>query len=153
MKRSMVYFGVASLALMTAVAAWVVVPTIRTKYVEKEPLRVTVSSLQAPNSKISFEHYLVKIENISTKTIRGFSLGHTCHCWSWDRDNNPYPLGISYTNPSPERQLLRPGDVYEMPLSADLGLQPMVWVDLAHFERGENWGMNLSRKDGYVRGY
>ena len=153
MKRSLVYLGVTSLALCTAVAAWMVVSKIRTRHLEKEPLRITVSSLQAANSKIQFDHYLIQLENVSMKTIRGFSLGHTCRCRSWDSDDNPYPYGISYTNPLPERQLLRPGDVHEMPLAADPGFQPRVWVDLVHFERGGNWGTNLSHKDGYVRGY
>lgn len=154
MKRSLVYLGVASLVLITAVAAWVVVSKIRTRQEQKEPLRITVSSVQPANSKIPFDHYLVQLENISPKTIRGFSLGHTCRCWSWDSDDKPYPYGISYTNPLPERQLLRPGDVHEMALTADdPGFLPTVWVDLVHFEHGGNWGTNLSHKDGYVRGY
>ena len=153
MKRSLVYLGVASLVLFTAVGAWMVVSKIRARHSQKEPVRITVSSVQPANSKIPFDHYLVQLENVSPKTIRGFSLGHTCRCRGWDSDDNPYPYGINYTNPLPERQLLRPGDVHEMPLSADPGLQPTVWVDLAHFEQGGNWGTNLSHKDGYVRGY
>src|SRR5687768_17688812 len=104
MKRSLVYIGVVSLALFTVVGAWMVVSKIRTRNAQKEPLRITVSSVQPANPKIPFDHYLVQLENVSTKTIRGFSLGHTCRCRGWDSDDKPYPYGINYTNPHPERQ-------------------------------------------------
>jgi hypothetical protein len=153
MKRLLIYFGAGSLALVLAVVAWAVFSKIRARRLTTEPLRVTVSSLQPTNLNIAFDHYIVRVENISTKTIRGFSLGHTCRCRSWDSDNNPYPPGVTFTNPSPERQVLRPGDTVEMPLAADHGPQPTVWVDFVHFANDGNWGANRSRKDGYVRGY
>ena len=153
MKRLLIYFGAGGLALAFAVVAWTLVSTIRARRVTTEPLRVTVSSLQPNNAKVPFDHYVVLVENVSTKTIRGFSLGQTCQCRSWDSNDNPYPPGITFTNPSPERQVLRPGDTFEMPLAADIGSQPTVWVDFVHFENDGNWGANQSRKDGYVRGY
>jgi hypothetical protein len=153
MKRSLTYLGVGGSVLLLGVFAWAVISKIRARHVTNDPLRVTVSSIQTANANVAFDHYMVRIENVGTKTIRGFSLGHTCRCRGWDSQDNPYPTGINYTNPSPERQLLRPGDVHEMTLSADLGLDPSVWVDFVHFANDGNWGMNLSHKDGYVRGY
>lgn len=153
MKRSLIYLGAGSFALLLGVFAWVVVSTIRAKHVTTEPLRVTVSSIQPADSNVAFDHYTVRLENVSTKTIQGFSLGHICRCRSWDSDDNPYPPGITFTNPSPERQLLRPGDIQEMPILADIGSQQTVWVDFVHFANDGNWGANLSHKDGYVRGY
>ena len=153
MKRLTAYFGVAILTFGIGVLAQSVNPLKWLQQEPTEPLRVTVSpNKRPPNSKVSFEHYLVTVENVSGKTVRGYSLGRTCNCRSWDRDDNPLPLGISYTNPLPERQTLRPGESQEMPFDvSSKDSVPMVWVDLVHFAGGANWGPNVSHTDGYVR--
>jgi hypothetical protein len=152
MKRLVIYLGVSSLACFLGIVTSTVVSQISSVHSTNEPLRVTLLPLQPADCNSLFAHYTVRLENVSTKTIRGFSLGHTCDCLSWDSQDNPYPPGINFTNPSPEREILRPGDVQEMPLP-DLGFRPGVWVDLVHFEGGDNWGPNRSHKEGYVRGY
>jgi hypothetical protein len=116
----------------------------------RAPLQVTLSK---PNS---VGYRTLKITNVSDQIVRGYSLGHTCNCRSWDSDDRFYPDGISFTNPIPERQLLLPGESQELvwPVSVadnspQEGLQ--VWVDLVHFKNGTNWGPNRSHKEGYVR--
>lgn len=153
MKRLLIYFGAAGLVMGVAFFACTVAPKIRARPLIDEPLRVTVGSFQPANSNVAFDHYVVRVENVGTKPIRGFSLGQTCRCQSWDRDNNPYPHGISYTNPLPEWQVLQPGDTLYWPFSSDDGSPPNVWVDLVHFANDGNWGPNRSRTDAYVRGY
>ena len=154
MNRLLIRFGVGILAFVVGVTSWAVVSKWQRARTANEPLRITVSSIQRANSKVDFDHYMVRLENVSTKTIRGFSLGSTCLCRSWDGEGKPLPHGITFTNPSPERQVLQPGGVLEMPFSIDLGADPTVWVDLVHFENEEsNWGPNRSRTEGYVRTY
>ena len=133
-----------------------VLPIASIKQEPKEPLRVTVSPERWPgDSKASFPHYIVTVQNVSGRTVRGYSLGHTCNCRSWDSDNHLYPEGVSFTNPVPEHQVLRPGETQEMPFDLDgplaNGSRPRVWADLVHFEKGSNWGPNQSHKEGYVR--
>ena len=156
MKRLPAYVGVAILTFGIGVFARSVDPLKWLQPEPTEPLRVTISPNKLPaNSKVSFEYYLVTIENVSGKTVRGYSLGHACECRGWDSDDNPYPPDINYMNPSPERQTLRPGESQVMPFPADLlssrGSKPTVWVDLVHFQGGANWGPNASHKEGYVR--
>ena len=152
-KRSLIYLGITGGVLLIGVCAWTVVSKIRGRHSSNEPLRITVSSIRPATANVPFDHYVVRLENVSPKTIRGFSLGHTCRCRGWDSQDNPYPAGVNYTNPLPERQVLQPGDVHEMPMAADIGTNPNVWVDFVHFANDGNWGRNLSHKDGYVRGY
>jgi hypothetical protein len=156
LSRIILYFSVALLTFVIGVSTWFANPLGWIKHESRGPLRVTISPhLQPASSRVSFEHYIVTIKNVSGKTVRGYSLGHTCDCRSWDNDGNPYPPGINFTNPIPERQVLRPGESQEMPL-ARTGLptnesEPRVWADLVHFEHGPNWGPNQSHKEGYVR--
>ena len=118
-----------------------------------EPLRVTLTptSLQA-SAKVPFDHYLVTIENVSSKTVHGYSLGHTCSCRAFGT-YGPYPEGLEFSNPSPEMQKLEPGASQTILTVANVPTdQFKVWVDLVHFTDGTNWGPNQGRTEGYVRG-
>jgi hypothetical protein len=85
------------------------------------------------------------------KTIRGYSLGFSCDCRSSDSNDVPYLENISFTNPVPNRQILLPGASQEAPLPLGGPSGARVWVDLVHFEHGDNWGPNRGHKEGYVR--
>ena len=97
--------------------------------------------------------YIVTVKNVSRETIRGYSLGFTCNCRSWDSNGNPYPDGINYLNPQPASQVLHPGESQKTFVSFnDLpSTQFRVWVDLVHFDGKGNWGPNDGHKEGYVR--
>ena len=156
MKRLTAYVGVAILTFGIGVLARTVNPRKLIQREPAEPLRVTMSPIKlSANSQVSFDYYIVTVQNVSSKTVRGYALGHTCNCRGWDSDDNPYPMGINYMNPIPERQTLRPGESQEVPIPVDLlssrSSKPMVWVDLVHFAGGVNWGPNASHKEGYVR--
>lgn len=156
MKRLTAYLAVAILTFGIGVLARSVNPLKWLEHDPAEPLRATISPITRPaNSHVSFDYYVVTVKNVSGKTVRGYSLGLTCNCRSWDRDDNPYPPGITYMNPNPERQTLRPGESQEVPVPADelssRESKPRVWVDLVHFDGGANWGPNASHTDGYVR--
>jgi hypothetical protein len=114
------------------------------------PLTVT---LTAERWATNPEFYVVKVKNVSRQTIRGYSLGFTCDCRSWDSDDNPYPNGISFMNPQPASQVLLPGESQDFPMrSVNLPQGEFrVWVDLVHFEGKGNWGPNQGHKEGYVR--
>ena len=119
-----------------------------------EPLLISISSVQKADERVGYEHYLVNIRNVSDKTVRGFSLGRNCDCYSFDEDNRRYPVGITYSNPLPERQILRPGESVDWPIASEDYKrlpQPIFWADLVHFADGTNWGPNRSHKEGYVR--
>jgi hypothetical protein len=117
------------------------------------PLRLTLSKLREPaTANIPVAHYTVKVENVSSKTIQGYSLGRTCNCRG-EGTYGAYPTGITFNNPSPSRQLLQPGQS-QTEIVSDPGpatSRPKVWVDLVHFTDGTNWGPNQSRTEGYVR--
>jgi hypothetical protein len=118
-----------------------------------EPLRVSLSQVKkSASSNVAFDHYIVTVENLTSKTIHGYSLGRTCNCRG-QGTYGPYPEGVTFSNPTPARQLLKPGDsqtqiipAYDLPID-----QVKVWADLVHFTDGTNWGPNQSRTEGYVR--
>lgn len=143
--------GVAILTFAIGTLAWFVNPLRQTPQLEKGPLLVTVTpstvSLPAYHGLVLYD---VTVRNVSDKTIRGYSLGFSCSCRSWDSNDNPYPDGISFLNPSPERQVLRPGESQVINLELR-GPAAEVWPDLVHFEQGGNWGPNRGHKEGYVR--
>src|SRR5436190_5664719 len=64
--------------------------------VSSAPLRVIVSQA---NSTDSPQYRTITIKNVSGRVVRGYSLGHTCNCRSWDSDERSYPEGVSYMNP------------------------------------------------------
>ena len=149
MKRNHIGIGVSVVTLFAGILVSVLSPKVDAR----EPLHVRVSSLQPANSEIPFDHYMVLIKNVSSKIVRGYSLGSTCECQSWDSNGNRHPRGIQFSNPNPDRQHLLPGETQEYPLfSHQSGSKPTVWVDLVHFENDGNWGRNTSRTDGYVGG-
>jgi hypothetical protein len=146
MQRLTISLAVALLTFCCGVLAWVVNPVRLVRSHPSESIRLTVSEMQSANSRIPIDHYKVTVENVSSNTIHGYSLGFTCDCYG------PYPKGISFTYPNPDRQLLKPGEVQTEILPADLPIQQTkVWVDLVHFTDGSNWGPNQSRTEGYVR--
>jgi hypothetical protein len=149
MKRLTIIVSVVVLVLGIGAFIWITHEPV-------EPLSITISEKQPPDSKVPFEHFTVTIKNVSRKTVRGYSLGSTCNCYSWDEDDKRYPLGINFSNPNPERPL-GPGESQQMFFEAEtietIKGRPIVWVDLVHFEHGSNWGPNQSHKDGYVRTY
>jgi hypothetical protein len=146
MQRLTISLAVALLTFCCGVLAWVVNPVRLVRSHPSESIRLTVSEMQSANSRIPIDHYKVTVENVSSNTIHGYSLGFTCDCYG------PYPKGISSTYPNPDRQLLKPGEVQTEILPADLPIQQTkVWVDLVHFTDGSNWGSNQSRTEGYVR--
>ncbi len=118
-----------------------------------EPLRLTLSQeKETASSKIPFDYYILTIENVSSKTIHGYSLGQTCNCRG-QGTYGPYPEGIIFSNPNPSRQVLKPGEsqsqiLFSERLPVD---QLRIWPDLVHFTDGTNWGPNQSRTEGYVR--
>ena len=154
MKRLTAYLGVAILTFGIGVLARSVNPFRAPQHEPAEPLLVMISpTTRFANPQDSFENYIVTIKNVSGKTVRGYMLGFNCNCRGWESDLKPYPLGITYIGPSPDRQTLRPGELQEIPLPFEISSvpKPRVWVDLVHFENGANWGPNRLHKDGYVR--
>lgn len=153
MKRRATLLAVALLTFAFGVLAWFVNPVRLLKHEPAEPLRITLMPLKpAYRSPASADSYLVTVENISTKTIRGYSLGQTCDCQSGGT-YGMYPKGVIFSNPIPERQVLRPGESQTVPVPA-IGLpfeKLKVWADLVHFTDGTNWGPNQGRTEGYVR--
>ena len=153
MKRLTVNLGVALLSFCLGMLIWLANPERLMQAHPSEPLRVTLSrERQSASSKVTFDHYTVTVQNVSSKTIHGYSLGQTCSCLG-QGTYGPYPDGISFSNPNPERQLLKPGD-FQTQVIFDDGLpvdQLRVWADLVHFTDGTNWGPNDSRTEGYVR--
>ena len=117
------------------------------------PLRLTLSKVRiAATPQLPIDHYLLTVKNVSSKTIQGYSLGHTCNCRG-QGTHGQYPDGITFSNPSPSRQVLQPGESQTEVISAH-GIaipQLKVWVDLVHFKDGTNWGPNQSGTEGYVR--
>ena len=118
-----------------------------------EPLRLVMSPDRKPaTADFPVDHYIVTVENVSSRTVQGYSLGRTCECRA-QGTYGPYPEGVSFSNPNPVRQVLGPGEsqteiisAYNLPIE-----QVKVWTDLVHFTDGTNWGPNQSRTEGYVR--
>lgn len=107
---------------------------------------------KSADGNVPFDHYVVAVENVSSKTVHGYSLGHICNCRGHGT-YGPYPEGINFGNPQPAHRLLKPGEsktevrfVGEQPVD-----QPKVWADLVHFTDGTNRGPNQRRTEGYVR--
>lgn len=151
MQRLTLRFAVAFLTFGVGVLLWSANP-LRWLKPLSEPLRLTVSERIAANSNILFDHYAVTIENVSSKTVQGYSVGRTCDCRG-QGTYGPYPEGINFSNPNPGRQRLEPGESQTqiVPGNNQLNDQVKVWVDLVHFKDGTNWGPNESRTEGYVR--
>lgn len=153
MKRLAIFLGVAVLTSGIGLWLWFANPLKSIKPHPSEPVRLAVSKeRKAASSNVPFDHYIVTIENVSSKTIHGYSLGHTCNCRG-QGTYGPYPEGISFSNPNPETQLLEPGESQTQIISGyDLSIDRVsVWADLVHFTEGTNWGPNQSRTEGYVR--
>ena len=148
MKRYAMNVGVAVLTFSIGTVVWLAHPFRHASWTE--PLVVTMTPL--PISTALGEHnYLITVKNVSDRSVRGYSLGHSCSCRGWDSDDQPYPANLNFTNPVPHQQLLAPGESQTIPMSLDSTVTPRVWVDLVHFSHGENWGPNRGHKEGYVR--
>jgi hypothetical protein len=118
-----------------------------------EPLRLTLlQEKKTASSDVAFDHDILTIENVSSKTIHGYSLGRTCNCRG-QGTYGPYPDGIIFSNPNPARQILEPGESQTQFLFRDdLPIDQLkIWPDLVHFTDGTNWGPNQGRTEGYVR--
>jgi len=156
MTRLAIYVVAALFTFAIGVSSWLLNPFERMKPVPNEPLRVSMSLDGRTIDRTTYvSRYIITVQNVSTKTVRGYSLGFTCNCRSWDSWDKPYPWGINFTNPNPQHQVLRPGEAQEVPMVFQglIGseLEPKVWVDLVHFQGEGNWGPNQSHKEGYVR--
>ena len=152
MKRVGINVAVAVLAFSVGLLSWLLNPFGIRVSQSHEPVEITLSkdSDKLPTYLQGFG-YIVKVRNRSDKTIRGFSLGHSCGCRSWDSEGNPYPPSTNFTNPVPAWQELRPGESLDFPMTFDATVAPRVWPDLVHFTDGSNWGPNRGHKEGYVR--
>lgn len=153
MQRLAINLAVALLTFGIGVLLWFAGPLRLIKPQPLEPLHLTLSQeKKTASSNVPFDHYILTIENVSSKTIHGYSLGQTCNCRG-QGTYGPYPEGIIFSNPNPTRQLLKPGEsrtqiLFGEHLPVD---QLKIWPDLVHFTDGTNWGPNQSRTEGYVR--
>jgi hypothetical protein len=152
MKRQLIHVTALVFTFILGVSMFRLAEWSRFSPNDRVPLAVTVYH----SSPAGVSYRTIRIKNVSDKVVRGYSLGHTCNCRSWDSNNVPYPHGISFTNPTPERQRLLPGESqelnWELSTTNDRNVEKLqVWVDLVHFEGGSNWGPNQGRKEGYVR--
>jgi len=147
MKRFSAKIGVAILTFSIGTVIWLVNPLRHTAWTE--PLVVTMTS--HPSTAPGEPQYVVTVKNVSNRSVRGYSLGHSCACRGWDSSEQPYPAHVNFTNPIPDHQFLAPGESQTIPMTLDATVTPRVWVDLVHFEHGENWGPNRGHKEGYVR--
>lgn len=149
MKRFSAHIGVAILTFSIGTVIWLVNPLRHTAWAE--PLVVTVTPHPLSTTTDGEPQYSITVKNVSDRSVRGYSLGHSCACRGWDSNDQPYPRHVNFTNPVPDRQLLAPGESQTIPMTLDASVTPRVWVDLVHFEHGENWGPNRGHKEGYVR--
>jgi len=152
MQRLTINFAIALLTFGIGVLVWFADPSRLIRPQPLEPLRLTLVQEKETSSNAPFDYYVLTIENVSSKTIYGYSLGQTCNCRG-QGTYGPYPEGIIFSNPNPIRQLLRPGEsqtqiLFSEHLPVD---QLKIWPDLVHFTDGTNWGPNQSRTEGYVR--
>jgi hypothetical protein len=152
MRRLLTWAGVSAFIFSTGFSA----ALLTQRVVGQEPpppLQLTVSkSVDAGSRRI----YLVTIKNVSSRTVRGLSLGRHCDQSGRDIDDRPYADNACYTNPLMDSQVLRPGESVQWSLDAPhfatVESKPLVWVDLVHFGPGvPNWGENKGHKDSYVR--
>ena len=151
MRRLAIYIMTAFLTFSVGLSVWFVTSMKWRSPYTNSPLQVKTSpTKESPNLQVQFEHYTVTVKNISTKAIRGYSLGFTSNLYEPDSSVHP---GVSFTNPDPERQLLLPGEAQTFPLYVDIVSHEHieVWADLVHFTDGSNWGPNQSHTEGYVR--
>jgi len=75
MQRSAVHLIVALITFKTGVFVWRLNPLRFRPAEPSEPLRVTFTPTRlTASANVPFEHYLVTVENVSSKTIRGYSL-------------------------------------------------------------------------------
>lgn len=110
MQRLTIGLAVASLTFSLGVLLWFAASWRSIKPEPSEPLLVTFSpEIQKANSKVPYEHYILSVKNVSSKPIRGYSLGHTCNCRAGGT-YGPYPEGINFGHPIPALQLLKPGE-------------------------------------------
>jgi len=147
MKRFSANIGVAILTFSIGTVIWLVNPLRHTAWTE--PLVVTMTP--HPSTAPGEPQYVVTVKNVSNRSVRGYSLGHSCACRGWDSSDQPYPAHVNFTNPIPDHQFLAPGESQTIPMTLDATVTPRVWVDLVHFEHGENRGPNRGHKEGYVR--
>lgn len=153
MQRLTINLAVALLTFGIGVLLWFASSSRLIKPPLSEPLRLTLfQERKSASLNVPFDHYIVTVENVSSKTIHGYSLGHKCNCRG-QGTYGPYPEGISFSNPTPARQLLKPGESQTQILyGEDLPIDQLkVWADLVHFTDGTNWGPNQGRTEGYVR--
>lgn len=153
MQRFAVHLIVALLTFSCGVLVSRFIPIRLIPAEPSEPLRVTLTATRLrPSTNVPFDNYLVTIENVSSKTVHGYSLGKTCRCRAFGT-YGPYPEGLEFLNPNPERQRLEPGASQTLVLgSVNVPVDQLkVWVDLIHFTDGTNWGPNQGRTEGYVR--
>ena len=152
MQRLTLRLAVAFLTFGVGVLLWSANPLKWIQPHSAEPLHLALSERRAASSNIPFDHYIVTIENVSSRSIQGYSLGHTCHCRG-QGTYGPYPEGMTFSNPNPTWQRLEPGESQTRIISGHNQSidQVKVWVDLVHFKDGTNWGPNQSRTEGYVR--
>jgi hypothetical protein len=149
MKRFSANLGVAIFTFSIGTVIWLAIPLRHTAWTE--PLVVTMTARPLSTTTPGELQYVITVENVSDRSVRGYSLGHSCACRGWDSNDQPYPAHVNFTNPVPEQQLLAPGESQTIPMTLDPTITPRVWVDLVHFEHGENWGPNQGHKEGYVR--
>ena len=152
MQRLTLRLAVAFITFGVGVLFWSANPLRLIKPYPSEPLLLALSERRTASSNIPVDHYIVTIRNVSSRTIQGYSLGHTCDCRGHGT-YGPYPEGINFSNPNPARQRLEPGESQTQIISTNNQRldQVTVWVDLVHFKDGTNWGPNQSRTEGYVR--
>ena len=152
MKRVGINLAVALVAFSVGLMSWVLNPFGTKVSQPHEPVEITLThdSDKLPSYLDGFG-YVVTVRNRSDKTIRGFSLGQSCGCRSWDSDGHLYPPNTTFSNPLPDKQVLRPGESLDFTMTFDAGVAPRVWPDLVHFADGSNWGPNRGHKEGYVR--
>ena len=149
MKRFSANVGVAILTFSIGTVIWLANPLRRTAWTE--PLVVTMTRHPLSTTAHGEPQYVITVKNVSDRSVRGYSLGHSCACRGWDSKDQPYPANVNFTNPVPHQQLLAPGESQTIPMTLDPTITPRVWVDLVHFEHGENWGPSRGHKEGYVR--
>ena len=149
MKRFSANIGVAILTFSIGTVIWLANPLRHKAWTE--PLVVTMTPHPSSITAHGEPQYVITVKNVSDRTVRGYSLGYSCACRGWDSEDQPYPANVNFSNPVPDHQLLAPGESQTIPMTLDPTITPRVWVDLVHFEHGENWGPNRGHKEGYVR--
>src|SRR5215213_10963076 len=145
MKRFSMNVGVAVLTFSIGTVVWFAHPFRHTSWTE--PLVVTMTAHPYSRTAQGEHQYFITVKNVSDRSVRGYSLGYSCSCRGWDSNDQPYPVNLSFMNPVPHQQLLALGESQTIPMTLDSTVTPRVWVDLVHFNHGENWGPNRGHKD------